>query len=158
MVPDGTDLASEDDITDWVRHRLADRLGRDRTILTREPQVERLAVRGSGTRIDLTADVPTNTAPVGIAGAIIEAKLFNNPKLSTELRDQLVGRYLAVTGQRHGIYLVYWIPPEQRTPRSRKYADKQQLLDDMRRWAAEVAPQYDVSSYVLDVSWPKRQP
>jgi hypothetical protein len=41
--------------------------------------------------------------------------------------------------------------------RPRKYADKQELLDDMRRWAAEVAPQFDVSVDVLDVSWPKRQ-
>jgi hypothetical protein len=88
----------------------------------------------------------------------IEAKLFSNAKLRTALRDQLVNQYLAATGQRHGIYLVYWIPPQQRTPRSRKYADKQELLDDMQQRAAEVAPRYDVSVYVLDVSWPKRQP
>ncbi|GAB3147441.1 hypothetical protein GCM10027290_30720 [Micromonospora sonneratiae] len=77
--------------------------------------------------------------------------------MPTALRDQLVQRYLAATNQRHGIYLVYWLPPEQRTSSSRKYADKQELLDDMRRWATEVAPQFDVSIYVLDVSWPKRQ-
>ncbi|WP_432973586.1 hypothetical protein [Dactylosporangium sp. CA-233914] len=154
---DGKDLGSEDDITDWVTRRLNDRLGRDRIILTREPQVERLAVQGSGTRIDLAVDAPTSTAPVGIASATIEAKLFSNAKLHTALRDQLVGQYLAAKGERHGIYLVYWIPPEQRTDRSQKYADKQKLLDDMQRWAAEVAPQFSVSVYVLDVSWPTRE-
>jgi hypothetical protein len=56
--PNGSNLGSEDDTTDWVRRRLIERLGRDRVILTREPQVERLADRGSGTRIDLTADAP----------------------------------------------------------------------------------------------------
>ncbi|RLK09511.1 hypothetical protein DER29_6015 [Micromonospora sp. M71_S20] len=155
--PNGKNLGSEDDITDWLRRRLTDQLGRDRVILTREPQVERIAVKGSGTRIDLTAGTPTNTAPVGVAGAIIEAKLVSNAEVPTALRDQLVQRYLAATGQRHGIYLVYWLPPEQRSSSSRKYADKEELLDDMRRWAAEVAPQFDVSVYVLDVSWPKRQ-
>lgn len=156
--PDGRNLGSEDDITDWVRRRLTDRLGRDRIILTREPQVERLTVKGSGTRIDLAAGAPTNTAPIGVAAVTIEAKLASNDEVPTALRDQLVKRYLAATGQRHGIYLVYWVPPEQRRPGSRTvYADKQQLLDDMRRWAAEVAPQYEVSVYALDVSWPNRQ-
>ncbi len=156
--PNGRNLGSEDDITDWVRRRLTDRLGRDRIILTREPQVERLTVKGSGTRIDLAAGAPTNTAPIGVAAVTIEAKLASNDEVPTALRDQLVKRYLAATGQRHGIYLVYWVPPEQRRPGSRTvYADKQQLLDDMRRWAAEVAPQYEVSVYALDVSWPNRQ-
>lgn len=155
--PNGKNLGSEDDITDWVRRRLTERLGRDRVILAREPQVERIAVKGSGTRIDLTAGAPTTTAPVGIAGAIIEAKLVGNDEVSTALQDQLVRRYLAATGQRHGIYLVYWLPPEQRTSGSRKYADKLELLNDMRRWATEVAPKFDVSVYVLDVSWPMRQ-
>lgn len=155
--PDGQKLGGEDDITDWLRRRLTDQLGRGRIILAREPQVERIAVKGSGTRIDLTAGAPTNTAPVGVAEAIIEAKLVTNDEVPTALRDQLVQRYLVATSQRHGIYLVYWLPPEQRTSGSRKYADKQELFDDMRRWAAEVAPQFDVSVYVLDVSWPKRQ-
>ena len=81
--------------------------------------------------------------------------LVGNDELLTALRDQLVQRYLAATGQRHGIYLVYWIPPEQRAPGSRKvYSDKNDLLEDLRRLSAEVAPQYDVRPYVLDVSWP----
>ncbi|WBC04257.1 hypothetical protein [Micromonospora sp. WMMA1976] len=155
--PDGRSLGSEDDITDWVRRRLAERLGSDRIILTREPQVERMAVRGSGTRIDLSAGAPTNTAPMEVAEAIIEAKLASNNELPTALRTQLVQRYLAAARQRHGIYLVYWVPPRQRTSGPRKYADKQELLDDMRRWASEVTPQFDVSVYVLDVSWPMRQ-
>lgn len=155
--PDGRNLGSEDDITDWLRRRLTVQLGRDRVVLAREPQVERITVKGSGTRIDLTAGASTNTAPVEVAEAIIEAKLVSNAEVPTALHDQLVQRYLTATSQRHGVYLVYWLPPEQRTYGSRKYADKHELLDDMRRWAAEVAPQFDVSVYVLDVSWPKRQ-
>ncbi|WP_211589033.1 hypothetical protein [Allorhizocola rhizosphaerae] len=156
--PDGKNLGSEDDITDWVRRRLTERLGRDRVILAREPQVERIAVKGSGTRIDLTAGAPTNTARIGVAQAIIEAKLVSNNGLSTALQTQLVQQYLVPTGQQHGIYLVYWLPPEQQTSGTRKYADKQNLVNEMRRWAKEVAPRYDVSVYVLDVSWPKRKP
>lgn len=155
--PDGTKLGSEDDITDWLRRHLPGRLGRDRVILAREPEVERINVKGSGTRIDLTAAASTNTAPTRVAEAIIEAKLVSNPEVPTALRQQLVQRYLAATGQRHGIYLVYWVPPGQRSSGSRKYADKQELLDDMQRWAAEVAPQFDVSVFVLDVSWPTSQ-
>jgi hypothetical protein len=156
--PDGRVLKGEDDITDWVRRHLAERLGRNRVILTREPQVERIAVKGSGTRIDLTADAPTNTAPVGVASAIVEAKLVGNDEVRTALGEQLVKRYLAATRQHHGIYLVYWLPPEQRTSGLRRvYPDKEELLDDMLRWAEEVAPRYDVRVYVLDVSWPKRQ-
>jgi hypothetical protein len=45
---DGKDLGSEDDITDWVRRRRRERFGPNRIILAREPQVERLAVKGSG--------------------------------------------------------------------------------------------------------------
>jgi hypothetical protein len=155
--PNGQSHGGEDDITDWVRRRLTDQLGRDRVILAREPQVERIAVKGSGTRIDLTAGAPTNTAPVAVAAAIIEAKLVSNDEVPTALQNQLVQRYLAATSQRHGIYLVYWLPPEQRSSGSARYANKQELLDDMRRWAAEVSPQFDVSAYVLDVSWPKRR-
>ncbi|WP_328849822.1 hypothetical protein [Micromonospora zamorensis] len=87
---------------------------------------------------------------------ISEAKLVNHDVLPT-LRDQLVQRYLAATNQRHGIYILHWLPPEQWTSNSRKHADQQVLLDDMRRRAAEVAPQFDVSAYLLDVSWPKRR-
>lgn len=153
--PDRKRLGTEDDITDWVRRRLADRLGRGRVLLARETQVERLAVRGLGTRIDLTIDAPTNTAPSGVAGTIIEAKLVSNDEVPTALQQQLVDRYLAATGQRHGIYLVYWLPPKQRISGSRTaYPDKHQLLNDMQQWAADVAPQYAVSVYVLDVSWP----
>ncbi|MDQ1250160.1 MAG: hypothetical protein QG597_4539 [Actinomycetota bacterium] len=155
--PNGKDLGSEDDITDWVRRQLTGRLGRDRTILTRESQVERLTVRGSGTRIDLAAGAPTNTAPIGVATVIIEAKLASNNEVPTALKDQLVMRYLAAANQRHGIYLVYWVPPEQRRSGSRTvYADKEQLLNDMRSWAVEVAPQYEINVYALDVSWPNR--
>jgi hypothetical protein len=85
----------------------------------------------------------------------IEAKLFSNAELRTALRKQLVDQYLEPTGQRHGIYLVYWIPAEQRKSGKQKYAGKEELLHDMRKWAAEVAPQYEVSVYLLDVSWPK---
>jgi hypothetical protein len=153
--PDGKELGSEDDITDWVRRRLEQRFGRDRGVLVRESQIERLSVRGSGTRIDLAVSTPTSTAPVGVANVTIEAKLVTNSELTTGLRDQLVERYLAATGQRHGIYLVYWTPPDQRKPSAhRNYDGKQQLLDEMRSWAAEIAPPYTVDVYVLDVSWP----
>jgi hypothetical protein len=115
-------------------------------------------VKGSGTRIDLTVGAPTATAPTGIASVIIEAKLATNDQLPTALRDQLVRRYLEATSQRHGIYLVYWIPPGQRNRGlSRKYPDKQQLFEAMRSWASEVSPQYEVSVFVLDVSWPTHQ-
>jgi hypothetical protein len=155
--PDGKTLRGEDDITDWLQRRLTERLGRGLINLARETQVERLKVKGFGTRIDLTASAPTATAPIGLANAIIEAKLVTNGEVPTALRNQLVQRYLEPNCQRHGIYLVYWIPPDQRTTGLRQaFPDKQQLLNEMQRWAAEVEPQYEICAYALDVSWPNR--
>lgn len=152
---DGKQLHSEDDITDWIRRRLTDCFGNDRVVMSRESQVERLNIKGIGTRVDLMMSAPTLTAPASTASVIIEAKLVTNKHLLTALRDQLVQRYLAATGQRHGIYLVYWIPPEQRPDGSPKvHADRDKLLKELRSLSAEVAPQYDVRPCVLDVSWP----
>ncbi|GFJ77364.1 hypothetical protein Phou_015440 [Phytohabitans houttuyneae] len=84
-----------------------------------------------------------------------KALLATNRDLLTSLHDQLVQRYLVATGQRHGIYLVYWVSPDQRPSGSPKtHGDKDELLKHLRSLSAEVAPQYDIHPYVLDVSWP----
>lgn len=152
--PDGKVPASEDDISDWVRRRLSTRLG-SHSFIDREIQVERRKVAGVGTRIDLTVSTSTATAPVTAARLIIEAKLVNNRELLTALHDQLVQRYLEANGLQHGIYLAYWVRPEQRPAGwTKHHPSKKDLFSELQRLADSVAPRYQVRPFVLDISWP----
>jgi len=77
--PDESTAKSEDDISDWVRDKLKERLGRA-SIIYREVQVSR-KIQGIGTRIDLTATTPAATQPADTACVIAEAKLVTNNEL-----------------------------------------------------------------------------
>jgi hypothetical protein len=145
---------SEDDITDWLRRRLNDRL-HGSGIIDREVSVRRLKDRGAGTRIDMTLTVlkPDDRAPV--TRVTVEAKLVSNDELPTAMQDQLVNRYLIPTGQQHGILLVYWLPLDQR-PASwwRRYPSKDDLIAELQLQADRLAPTFDIRPVVLDISRP----
>jgi hypothetical protein len=145
---------SEDDITDWVRNRLAERLS-PVTSFFREAQVAR-KLQGIGTRIDLTASAPTATQPVGTARVIIEAKLVTNTGLMTAMHDQLVQRYLLPEGVQHGIYLIYWTSADQRSAAGLKKdpADRDDLLEELQRQAAAAGPDLCIQPFLLDISLP----
>lgn len=143
--------ASEDDISDWVRRQLSPRLTIATTI-DREVQVERKK-RGMGTRIDLTVTAPAATHPVTAVRVITEAKLITNDSLMTAMHDQLVSRYLIPAGLRHGIYLVYWVPPSQRRTRRRTHLYKGELLHQLQKQAASTDKEFCITPFLLDITY-----
>jgi len=143
----------EDDISDWVCRQLQLRLT-PAAIIDREIQVARRR-QGIGTRIDLTATTPTATQPPSTARVIAEAKLVTDPGLMTAMQDQLVQRYLIPAGLQHGIYLVYWIDPDQRPAGSAKGpTDRDRLKQQLTQQAAEAGDGLQIHPYILDISHP----
>jgi hypothetical protein len=149
---------TEDDISDWLQRQLSQRVGNG-LIVDREIQVTRRHQRGFGTRIDLSATAPTASQPSDVARITIEAKLVNNQQLTTSLKNQLVDQYLLPSGQRHGIYLVYWVDPAQRpaTWRSIGHSGRAELTRQLCQQASE-ADDVVVVPYILDISRPAQQP
>ncbi len=75
----------------------------------------------------------------------------------TAMDDQLIDRYLIPIGRQHGIYIVYWVKPEQR-PSSwakQRAADRDVLLSELREQAGKAQHRgMQIVPYVLDVSHP----
>lgn len=145
----------EDDISDWIQRQLTVRF-RDGSIVDREVGVQRIKDSGGGTRIDLTLTVLGHRDRDDPLRLTIEAKRIDNREIPTAMRDQLAGRYLHPTARRHGILLVYWIRPDQRPAgwsRSR-YPSVADLTTELRAQAGELAPEYEIRPFVLDVSRP----
>lgn len=143
----------EDSISDWLQRRIREHL-HGRVVPDRELQVRRRHDAGIGDRVDLTVTV-------GSAGdsirALIEAKTIGNVEVDTGLTAQLVDRYLRPLGLRHGIFLVYWVRPDQRpsTWNKSRGADPEALLDQLREQAASVrADGFHIVPFVLDISPP----
>ncbi|MGH3870749.1 MAG: hypothetical protein ACRDSR_04410 [Pseudonocardiaceae bacterium] len=154
---DTTHPKTEDDISDWIRRRLQERFHRG-LVIDREIQVQRIRQGGIGTRIDLTATAPTATQPPSTARVIIEAKLINNPDLMTAMDNQLVQRYLVPLGLQHGIYLIYWITPDQR-PKGwvrTKRTDRNDIQEQLERQASTAPSDAHIKVYILDISRPIR--
>lgn len=145
----------EDDISDWVQRALRRRLTTG-SIVGREVQVNRPGKGGIGTRIDLAATSVTATHPISTAQVIIEAKVVNHRKLMTAMVDQLVQQYLGPTRVNHGIYLVYWVRPEQRpsTWTRRDRDDRDALLRALERQASDLGPNVTIKPFLLDISRP----
>lgn len=150
-----TNPKSEDDISGWIQRRLEEKLKRA-VVIDREIQVQRPKQGGIGNRIDLTATAPTATQPLSTARVIIEAKLVNNRDLMTAMDNQLVQRYLVPHGLRHGIYLVYWVTPDQRPPTWSRtnHANLDDLQDQLARQVSTAPSDSLIQPYILDVSRP----
>jgi hypothetical protein len=149
-------LKTEDDISDWIRRRLKDRLN-DGMVIDREVQVARLHGHGIGTRIDLT--LTAATAPSRpLARVLVEAKRSDNAELLTAMNDQLTERYLVPMGLRYGIFLVYWVRPDQRSTgwTHGQGPDMSNLMSQLTDQADVVLRTVgaEVAVYVLDVSRP----
>lgn len=142
----------EDDISDWIRRRLHERLTSG-LVIDRELQVTRVRDGGIGTRIDLTATAHTQIHD--IARVIIEAKRIDNRELLTGMHGQLITRYLAPIGRRQGIYLTYWITPAQRPPgwSTSTWTDAANLRQTLAEQAHSAkAEGWIITPYVLDIS------
>lgn len=146
---------SEDDISDWIQRHLTTLLSKS-CVIDREPQVRRRHKHGSGTRIDLKVAVATAAQPQTHAQLIIEAKLINHAKLFTAMHDQLVQLYLIPTRVPYGIYLVYWITPDQRpegwTQQNRH--DLQTVQQQLDQQAASTGHDITIQPFLLDISRP----
>lgn len=152
---DTTRPKSEDDISDWIRRRLEERLKRG-VVIDREIQVQRPQQGGIGNRIDLTATAPTATQPRSTARVIIEAKLISNHDLMTAMHNQLVQRYLVPSGLRHGIYLVYWVTHDQRPPGWSRTSlpNLDDLQSQLENQASTAPADLLIQPYILDISRP----
>lgn len=148
----GDSPPGEDDVSDWLRHRLLDRLDKSCVLVDRENQIARPKGSGIGTRVDIT---PTcRTVQGGLTRIFIEAKRSNSGQLYTALRAQLINQYLIPAQLRHGIYIVYWIAPKLRpdTWSSTKAADPAALLKRLQKQAEKARGEgFEVTPYVLDL-------
>lgn len=150
----GEQLRTEDDISDWLQRRFAERLI-PRIVADREVQVQRRKAQGIGTRMDLFITAAPTNPSVPLVHLVIEAKRVTHPQLMTSLNSQLVDQYLLPKGLTHGIYLVYWVPPSQRAAGQRKkHEHRQALLEELQRQAAALPEGVVVTPFVLDLSKP----
>ncbi|GLW96084.1 hypothetical protein Misp02_01710 [Microtetraspora sp. NBRC 16547] len=151
----GDSPKGEDDISDWIRRAIEVHLTNG-CVIDREIQVARRASKGFGTRIDLTATATAATQAQEVVRVIIEAKLVGNDELLTAMHQQLKEKYLIPMGVNHGIYLVYWVAPEQRPAgwSRRKHPDLATLMNQLREQAQQIQPPLSIQPFVLDISRP----
>lgn len=145
---------SEDDLSYWLRNRLAERLP-DNLSLDRETDVA-----GGQARTDIRVRL---TTPGASATLIIEAKGCWHPELLTSAREQLVARYLARLPDASGILLAWWFDraswsdesdSRRRGVKKAHRHSAQPLADALAREAETLAAETgrDVRSFVFRVS------
>jgi hypothetical protein len=140
---------AEDDISDWVAQQLQSRVGRS-GVADREIQVTRPAAQGIGRRVDVTVTAGTEHHRL-----MIEAKHLDNRELRMAPQNQLVERYLAPSNRTWGIYLVYWLSPDQRPEGwTTQMTTKLECFETVRELCATIEPPFRVLPYVLDISRP----
>ena len=105
----------ETDLSDWYQHELAHRLSAG--FINREVQVGSGRSGTFGDRTDLQIDVMA--AGLERTSVFIEVKGSWHPEVLTALNEQLVDRYLIGEKATHGIYLVGWFDPEERSDDAR---------------------------------------
>jgi hypothetical protein len=100
---------SEDEISDYLRNRLAELTGGNRLVVNREVQVRRNNTSGIPERDDLQIDAATGRpGPFATISLPIEVKGAWHDELLTAMRSQLVARYMADLHVAHGCYVVLW--------------------------------------------------
>lgn len=146
---------TEDKISDWIAREVR-RPFKDRLVFDRENQIATYKYRGGmGRRVDLTVTTATTNHTAPLARVLIEAKHVDNNSIKMSLRNQLHKLYMLPTGERYGIYLVYWIRPEQRPAGWTKtqFPTKEGLIEFLDEQAKSAAGSHIVP-YVLDISQP----
>jgi hypothetical protein len=89
---------------------------------------------------------------------VIEVKRAWNPRVKTDVREQLRDRYLKRTGRRHGVYLIAWFECHLWKPQRR--ALKSKTVDAARKEVASICrkastDEFLISPYVLDCALPE---
>jgi hypothetical protein len=153
----------EEEIADWLAHRLRQHFAGAR-LIDREVQVApSTSGRGRGKSVDLKISAATGTIVQGadMATVYVEIKGIWNRTVKTDMRNQLVDRYLAPTRHQHGVYLVLWFPLEAQEREARRVGPAtsmtyEEVTSYFTSQAAEVSKTTDTSieAFVLDGSIP----
>jgi hypothetical protein len=99
----------EDEISDFLRNRLQERLTSVGVVVNREVQVNR--IKGIGERTDLRVDAVSQAGvsePREVITIVGEVKGCWYSDLVTPVRAQLVDRYMSRVGTTDGIYVIVW--------------------------------------------------
>lgn len=161
----------EDEISDFLRFQLHQKL-RDRgVIVNREVQVRRIQNAGLPERTDLLVESITDGSDGGQATRLaipIEVKGAWHPDVETSLRNQLVDRYMADFATEYGLYVVAWFDEaswqasnqaqKQRRSRAVAHVSANRLLNRLEELASEEALRgKHVAVVVLDASLRRTQ-
>jgi hypothetical protein len=146
-------------LSDYVKAHL-ERDIRDRgTIVNREVQIRRGTGGDPGEQVDIHVDaIAKNGAAFDMVSAIIEVKGGWNDGLETDMKSQLVDRYLRENRCRCGLYLVGWYHCEQWDSEDwRKKAHTKRLREDLVAFLNEQAAGLSrdgllVQAFVLNAS------
>ncbi|MGW6172132.1 hypothetical protein ACWF5H_01445 [Arthrobacter sp. NPDC055138] len=100
---------SEDEISDYLMHRLRNRLEGEGVIINREVQVRRSRPSGIPERTDLRIEAFDNAqSQASLFRVVVEVKGAWNVELMTAINDQLVKHYLQDIRPAYGLYIVLW--------------------------------------------------
>jgi hypothetical protein len=106
---------NEDRLSDYTADHVRRDLAERGLVIDREVEVRRKAGAGIGERNDLAVQAAT-AGRTDVLRTTIEVKGCWHDKVLTAMRNQLVDKYLAPYGERHGIYLVFWFDPQHWDP------------------------------------------
>lgn len=97
---------NEDEISDYLRNRLNDRLTGSGVVVNREVQIRRIT--GIGERTDLRVDALADGIDHRTISIVGEVKGCWYPNLIEPVTDQLVDRYMSRVGTSEGLFIVVW--------------------------------------------------
>ncbi|KZF13364.1 hypothetical protein A2J03_15455 [Rhodococcus sp. EPR-157] len=160
---------SEDEISDYLRTELTNRLGHRGVIINREVQIRRQPTAGMGERTDLRIDAnPLTTSQSFVESDQLtiaaEVKGSWNSGIESSIKTQLVDRYMKDLHSSHGIYIAIWFDPESwsdkdgRRARSQRYGAAANLFERLDK-AAEAVRRggKTIAVVVLDASLSRPQ-
>ena len=150
---------SEEAVADFVATWIEERLSGMSATALREVSSRRVSRTGIPERTDILVHVRTGS---GTAAVIVECKGCWNAGLYTEMRSQLVGRYMVDRPAAEGIFLGFWFDPaawnsdDARRGRCTGMT-REGLRSRLEAQAAElIAEGARVSAAVLDLSYRRR--
>lgn len=134
----------ENRFSDYVKRHLISDLENLNIVANREVEIRRGEKPTKGERVDIRVDAIFKNSRVDSCDSItviIEAKCCWNPKLDTDMKEQLVDRYLKDNRCRHGIYLVGWFNCDQwdREYFKKKRPQKIDIKDARQKFEAQAA-------------------
>ncbi|MGH2985418.1 MAG: hypothetical protein ACRDLO_01875, partial [Solirubrobacterales bacterium] len=151
----------EEELSDWLQARLHEDLNMGGRVINREVRVApgtSPSRRGRSTDIHLTAPLGEATEDAPTATVIIEVKGIWNPEVPRMISEQLIGRYLSVTGTRYGIGVVFRFDRDrwdESDPRRKKGEGEPERLRRKLDAQVDAAPSgYSVAAVVIDGTRP----